>query len=383
MKFSVGIPTEILFGPGYIQELGPQARGCGSHALLITGSNPKRADKVRHLLECEGIGVTYFSVKGEPTIDVVEDGARKALREACNFVVGYGGGSVIDAGKAIAALMTNSLPVLQYLEVIGEGKRLQQCPAHYVAIPTTAGTGSEVTKNAVLASPEHRVKVSFRSILMCPDLALVDPELMLDLPPDQTAASGLDALSQVIEPFLSSKSNPFTDALCRDAIRRAARSLRKTVEDGSDLFARTDMAAVSLFSGMALSNAGLGAVHGIAGPLGGYADKPAPHGAVCARLLPGVMVANLRHAWEVEKLGERFTEIARLLNGNTDAKAEDGVAWIQELVSDLKIPGLGIYGITESDIPVLVEKSQAASSMKGNPVHLSEEELSDIIRDAF
>lgn len=383
MNFSVGIPTEIIFGPGVINDLGPQSRSCGRHALLVTGRNPERATTARRLLESEGIGVTLFQVETEPTLDIVEAGARKALRDACDFVVGYGGGSVIDAGKAIAALMTNDLPVRQYLEVIGDSQRLQQCPAHYVAIPTTAGTGSEVTRNAVLASPEHRVKVSFRSILMCPDVAFIDPELTLDLPPEQTAASGLDALSQVIEPFLSRKANPFTDALCRDAIRRAGRSLRKTVEEGSDLFARTDMCAVSLFSGMALANAGLGAVHGIAGPLGGYASEPAPHGAVCARLLPEVMEANLRHASEVDKLPARFAEVAQLLTGNKEATAEDGLTWIRQLVSDLQIPGLSSYGILPEDVPILVEKAQAASSMKGNPVELTDDELSALITAAL
>lgn len=188
--------------------------------------------------------------------------------------------------------MANGGDPLDYAEVIGHGRPLERRSLPLIAIPTTAGTGAEVTRNAVIGSPEHRVKVSLRSPLMLPEVAIVDPELTRDLPPALTASTGLDALTQLIEPLVSCRTNPLTDALCRSGIQRAARSLRRAVEHGEDLVAREDMSLASLFSGLALANAALGAVHGLTGPLGGMFE--ASHGALCASLLPAVMEANVR-----------------------------------------------------------------------------------------
>lgn len=208
------------------------------------------------------------------------------------MVIGLGGGSVLDAGKAIAALVTNLGNVFDYLEVIGKGQPLVNAPLPFIAIPTTAGTGTEVTRNAVLGSPAHGVKVSLRSPMMLPSLAIVDPELTYGLPPEITASSGLDALTQLIEPFVSVKANPMTDAICREGIRHAAKSLRTVYHNGADASAREGMSLASLFGGLALANAALGAVHGFAGPLGGMLN--APHGAICAKLLPLVMEVNIK-----------------------------------------------------------------------------------------
>src|SRR5208282_5705063 len=228
----------------------------------------------------------------------------------------FGGGSAIDAAKAIAAMLTNKGELLDYVEIIGRGKPLTQPSAPFIAVPTTAGTGSEVTRNAVLASPEHRVKVSLRSPLMLPRVAVVDPELTYALPPAITASTGLDALTQLIEPFVCARANPMVDALCIEGIRRAARSLREVVHQNPGKSAREDMALASLFGGIALANAGLGAVHGFAGPMGGM--FAAPHGALCAALLPGVMAANVAALRRRQPGGEglrRYDEIARLLTG--------------------------------------------------------------------
>ena len=239
------------------------------------------------------------------------------MRANCDLIIGLGGGSAIDTGKAIAALLTNAGDPLDYLEVIGRGQALTDAPAPFIAIPTTAGTGAEVTRNAVLASPEHRVKVSLRSPLMLPRVALVDPELTYGLPPAITASTGLDALTQLIEPFVSIRANPLTDAICRDGMRRAARSLRRAYEEGTMLPpARTWPA--SLFGGLALANAGLGAVHGFAGPLGGL--FPAPHGVICARLLPLIVEANVRALQERKpntSVLQRYAEVARLTADRT------------------------------------------------------------------
>jgi alcohol dehydrogenase class IV len=299
-------------------------------------------------------------------------------------VLGFGGGSALDTGKAIAALLTNRGDPLDYLEVIGRGEPLTQPAAPYIAIPTTAGTGAEVTRNAVLLSPQHGVKVSLRSPLMLPRLALVDPELTHSLPPEITASTGLDAFTQVMEPYVSNKANPLTDGLCREGMRLAGRSLRRAYEHGDDPAAREDMAVVSLFGGLALANAKLGAVHGFAGPLGGM--FPGPHGAICARLLPYVMEVNVR-ALQNRALGHpalrRYDEIARILTRDDSATASDGVAWVQELCEALQVPPLATYGLTQADFPTLIQKSVVASSMQGNPIKLSTEEMEEILTRAL
>ena len=239
-----------------------------------------------------------------------------------------------------------------------------------------------MTRNAVLASPEHHLKVSLRSPLMLARVALVDPALTDSLPPAVTASSGLDALTQLVEPFTSSRATPITDAICREGMRLAARSLRRAYEGGpGDVrAARDDMSLAALFGGLALANAGLGAAHGFAAPIGGA--FAAPHGAVCGRLLPAVVDVNVRalrqRAPGAEALG-RYDEIARIVTGRADAAASDAVAWVADLVEALGVPGLASYGITPADIPGLVERASGASSMQANPVRLAVEELTEIL----
>src|SRR5207247_3681173 len=283
MRFEFATATRIIFGAGALRGVGLVAKEFGDRALVVTGKGVDRARPLLALLEASGISSASFSISGEPIIDLVVRGARFARAEKCGLVIGFGGGSAIDAAKAIAALLTNEGDVFDYLEVIGGGKPLARGSAPFMAIPTTAGTGAEVTRNAVLASPGHRLKVSLRSPLLLAKVALVDPELTYDLPPELTATTGLDALTQLIEPYVSCRANPLTDAICVEGIRRAARSLRRAFDNGADKSARLDMAIAGLFGGLALANAGLGAVHGFAASIGGMFS--APHGAVCAALL--------------------------------------------------------------------------------------------------
>ena len=334
---------------------------------------------MREILSAQGIQFNEFEVHGEPTVDVVREGVKFA--DGCDAVIGLGGGSVLDAGKAIAALATNPNDVVDYLEVVGKGQPLTEKPLTYIAIPTTAGTGTEVTRNAVLDVPEHGVKVSLRSPMMLPSLAIVDPELTYSLPPEITAASGLDALTQLIEPFVSVKANPLTDAICREGMKHAAKSLRRVYQNGADKEAREGMALASLFGGLALANAALGVVHGFAGPLGGMLH--APHGAICARLLPLVMEANIE-AMKAEKHAglARYEEVARILTGNA-ATVEDGLQWVKELVRELNIPALSAHGMTKAHIPEAVQKTLNASSYKGNPILLSPEILQKILEKAL
>jgi alcohol dehydrogenase class IV len=383
MRFEFATATRILFGPGTIQEVPPLAAGMGQRAFVVTGRSTQRAAPLLDALKDQDMEPVWFSVAGEPTTDVALAGVERARDARCDVVIGIGGGSVLDTGKAIAALLTNSGELLDYLEVIGQGKPLARAAAPYVAIPTTAGTGSEVTRNAVLASPQHRVKVSLRSPSMLPRLAVVDPELTYSVPPDVTASTGLDALTQGLEPFVSNRTNPMTDAVCREGMGRAARSLRRAYQDGGDLEAREDMALASLFGGLALANARLGAVHGFAGPLGGL--FPVPHGTICARLLPYVMEANVR-ALEARMPDSpalaRYDEVARILTGEPTARAADGVAWVQDLCQVLDVPPLADFGLSEADFPIVIEKARKASSMKGNPILLTDEELGEILRKA-
>ena len=389
VPFEFATATRIVFGPGSAAGAAPIIGALGRRVLLVTGRDPERAARLAAALETVGVSRVSLTVPGEPTVDLVRHGTELARSAGCDTVVGFGGGSAIDTAKAVAAMLGNGGDVLEHLEVIGGGAPLERPSVPWVAIPTTAGTGSEVTRNAVLASPEHRVKVSLRSPRMLATVAIVDPEVTHDLPPGPTASSGLDALTQLIEPFTSSRANPMTDAICREGIARAARSLRRAFESAgrsgsADASAREDMSLAALFGGMALANAGLGAAHGFAAPIGGA--FPAPHGATCGRLLPIVLDASVR-ALRLRDPGSavlgRYDEVARILTGRPTATAADAAAWLEGLVEDLGIPRLSAYGIGPSDIPDLVDRAAVASSMQANPVRLARDELVEILDRAL
>jgi alcohol dehydrogenase class IV len=388
MRFEFATAGRIIFGAGTIAEVPGLAAGMGRHALVMVGRSPDRSRAMVAALAGRGLETTVWHVPGEPTVELVASCAEMAAGAGCDVVVAIGGGSVLDAGKAVAALLTNRGDVMDYLEVIGRARPLDHAPAPFIAVPTTAGTGAEVTRNAVLGAPNHRVKVSMRSPLMLPRVAVVDPELTVSVPPDVTATTGLDALTQLIEPFVSPRANPVTDALCCEGMVRVASSLRRAWRNGADLEARTDMCVAALFGGMALANAGLGAVHGFAGPLGGMLE--APHGALCAALLPVVLEANCRALTAraqtdsaADRSLERLGEAARILTGNRHATAADGIEWVRELCRELDIPTLREMGLDPADIPQAVERASQASSMKGNPVALSSAELTEILAAAL
>ena len=384
LRFEFATSGRILFGAGTLREVAPAAASFGQQVLVVTGRTTQRAASLLEHLKSQGMAPTLFSVTNEPTLETVRAGVEVAREAGCDVIIGFGGGSVIDAGKAIAALVTNHGDVLDYLEVIGNGQALTQTPAPYLAIPTTAGTGAEVTRNAVIASPDHRVKVSLRSRMMLPRLAVIDPELTYSLPPHLTASTGLDALTQLIEPYVCNSPNPITDALCREGMRRVAWGLRRAYVDGRDTQAREDMALGSLFGGMALANAKLGAVHGFAGALGGM--FPAPHGMICARLLPLVMETNvqaLKSRAPNSPALQRYAGVTQILTGQSTATLGDALAWLQALCADLAAPPLSHFGVNENAIPLIIAQAQRASSMKGNPIQLTEQELAGILRRAL
>lgn len=382
-RFEFATAAQIRFGAGVIQEIGSLAAGFGRKALITTGAHGANFEQLVKLLAEKNVDCEIFSVSGEPTVDFVLRAVEMAQSTGCDFLIGFGGGSALDTAKAAAALLTNPGDPLNYLEVVGRGQPLTEIPAPLVAIPTTAGTGSEVTRNAVLAVPEKQVKVSLRSPMMLARLALVDPELTYSLSPAVTASTGMDALAQVIEPYVSRRANPLTDLYCREGIIRASRSLLHAYEQ-ADPAAREDMSFTSLMGGLALANAGLGAVHGFAGPIGGMFD--APHGAVCAALLPPVVAVNTQALADREPNNPalaRYQEIARLVTGDPAATTHDLVLWLEALRGSLHISGLREYSVQEKDLDALVEKGAAASSMKANPLVLTRSELHKIIEMAL
>lgn len=384
MNFEFMTVARIIFGAGTVREAAKIAADFGGTVLVLTGDRVERAAPLLDVLGVLGVDYLTHPVLREPTLQDATEAAALARSRNVRGIIAIGGGSVLDAGKAVAALAVNEGDPLEYLEVIGKGKPLSHRPLPCVAVPTTAGTGSEVTRNAVLSSPTHHVKVSLRSPMMLPIAAVVDPELTYSLPPAMTAATGMDALTQVIEPFVSNAATPITDALCREGISRAARSLWRAYENGQDAAAREDMALASLFGGLALANAKLGAVHGFAAPIGGM--FPAPHGAVCARLLPLVMRTNIRAIQTREPSHPalaRYTEVARLVTGKADASADEGAEWVAHLCDALGIAPLSKYGMDAAHLDDVAQKSAAASSMKGNPIVLSHEELVAILAAAL
>jgi alcohol dehydrogenase class IV len=381
MTFEFTTAARIMAGAGRAAELPEVLAGLGSRVLVCTGASPARH---AGLLAGLGLPAAVFPVAAEPTIGLARAGVAAAHEHGADVVAAIGGGSVIDLGKAVAMLLGNGGDPLDYLEVVGSGRKITQPAVPCVAVPTTAGTGAEVTVNAVLVSPVHRVKASLRSTLMIPRVALVDPQLTVSCPPPVTAASGLDALTQCLEPFVSVRANPLTDGLAREGLRRAAAGLRAAYLHGEDLAARADMATCSLLGGIALANAKLGAVHGLAGVIGGTADVP--HGVACAALLAPVIEVNVRALRSGQPghpaLG-RYTEAARLMTGQPAASIEDGLAWIRETVTLLAVPGLAAFGARPQHADDVAAKAAKSSSMQGNPVALSHSDLRVIFLQAL
>ena len=387
MKFEFATAGRILFGPGTLRELGTLSRVFGSRIAVLTGRDPNRHPAARESLAQAGLEIiplAWTSRHSEPDVDFVMDLARRLRESGAQAVVGLGGGGVLDAAKAAAALATNPGDPSNYLEVVGRGQPLVYDPLPVIAVPTTAGTGSEVTRNSVLNVPHHRAKVSLRHPAMLPRIALVDPELTLSVPPDLTAATGMDALTQCLEPLVCNRTQPLGDALAWTGLKEAARSLRQAVAQGRDQAARESLSLAALCGGLALANAGLGVVHGIAGPLGGLYPG-VPHGALCAALLAPAMAANLaalRHRTPAHPALARYQEIAVALTRFPGAPAEAGVDWVRQLAADLAIPNLVALGIDGRERTLILEKAQQASSMKANPIPLTLPELHQLLTEA-
>ena len=384
MRFDFAAPTRIIFGSGVSRQIPDIAKEFGRRAFVVTGANPQRLEALLREFEQTGVQTTICSAAGEPTVSGVRASTQIAKEHASDVVIGIGGGSAIDHAKAVAILATNSCDPLDYLEVIGKGKPFEHTPLPSIAVPTTAGTGAEVTRNAVLGSPEHNMKASLRSPMMLAKVALIDPGLTLAVPPEITAFTGLDTLTQLLEPFVSCRANPFVDVLCKEGMQRVRDSLLAAFTNGEDRSARESMSLASLLSGLALSNAGLGVVHGFASPLGGM--LAAPHGSLCAAILPYGTVANIRALRSREPSHPsltKYAETARILTGQPEAKSEDLGPWLLGFCKRLGTRTLGELGLRPEQIPLLVEKAASASSMKANPLPLTPDELTDIAERAL
>ena len=373
-SFDLALPGRVWFGVGRSAELGRAVAALGRRALVVTGSRPDRFATLLDELRGTVDALTVVGAAGEPGVADARRALEAGRAMAADVVVAIGGGSPIDLGKAVAMLLANGGDPMDYIEVVGAGQPITAVSVPLVAVPTTAGTGAEVTANAVLAVPEHALKASLRHPSMLPRHAIVDPALTLDCPPAVTAAAGMDALTQCLEPYVSIRANPVTDAWALAGLAAAGRGLRAAFADGSDLAARTELSLCALLGGLSLANAKLGAVHGFAGVLGGMSR--APHGVICAALLEPVCRANLARA--EPPLRGRFAAVARALTDDPSATAEDGLAWIEWTRDALALPGLASFGFGPDQAAEAVAKAARASSMQGNPVVLSTEELTRI-----
>ncbi|KAF0115202.1 MAG: iron-containing alcohol dehydrogenase [Rhodobacteraceae bacterium] len=372
--FGITAPGRILFGRGEAAKAPGLIRGYGLRGIVVHGTNPARA---AWLLEALGPGVLAQPCAGEPTLADLETALTAARAHRPDWVVAIGGGAALDLGKALAALIPAPDGPMEYLEVVGKGQPLIAVPLPFIALPTTAGTGAEVTKNAVIGLPELGRKVSLRDDRMVARLAIVDPGLTDGCPKAVTLASGLDAVTQVIEPFVSVKATPYTDALTRPAIGKGLRALMRLMQ-GEDPEARDHMAWVSLCGGLALANAGLGAVHGLAGVIGGMTG--AAHGVICGTLLGPVLAANRSAATSVAR--DRLDEVCAILAEGLGCAPMEAPAALQLWARGEGLPDLAALGVRAADHDRIAEAALEASSMKGNPVRLGAATLVAVLRSA-
>jgi alcohol dehydrogenase class IV len=374
-------PGKIIFGPGGLSQVGVEAKRLGNKVLVVLGKSAMRKsgalDRLTHLLKKNNLKyIIYENIPSDPTVETVDTGTSFARKGSCNLVIALGGGSVLDTGKAISAMVTNEGSVADYQEIEGKGRKFQYKPIPFIAIPTTSGTGSEATKNAVITNTKFSLKKSIRDPMLIPEVALVDPELTLSLPPCITAVCGGDALTQCIESYLGKKSQEITDALALHAIGLIGKNLVKVVKDGKNLEARKNMAMAALLSGLCLSNSGLGAAHALSHPLGVY--YKIPHGLSCAVLLPYVMEYNLPVVTKkLAKIAQSLGEDLSLLS-ETEA-AQKAVEKIKEMLSAVGIKeNLSEWKIKEKDFSQLI-KGAKGGSLNNNPLDASDEDLFELL----
>jgi alcohol dehydrogenase class IV len=387
--FGFATIPQLHFGAGKISVLPSTIKAFGSKMLLVTGAHSftssSYSQSLLEQLQSNGIAVERYVIDKEPTPAMIDTAVKKFSHYSPGVVVAIGGGSVLDAGKAIAAMLPLNEPVKDYLEGVGTKPAHPGIKIPFIAVPTTSGTGSEATKNAVLSETgEKGYKRSLRHNNFVPNVAIVDPSLTMSCPPATTAASGMDAFTQLLESYLSTTANPVTDALACEGLKRVSISLMKAYQDGSNLEARTNMALASYLSGITLANAGLGLVHGFASSIGGYFEIP--HGVICSSLMAAVnkvTVRKLRSKKNAEgallKYAATGKVFSRLENKSIDYYTDYLLTVMETWTKEMNIPGLTKGGVTSSDF----EKIVAITDNKNNPVALERDEMMEVLHHSL
>jgi alcohol dehydrogenase class IV len=387
-SFTLAPTPEVYFGPGNISRLSKQVNLFGKHMLLVTGSRSflesQTAEKILRDFDLLGIKSEHIRISGEPHPAVIDDAVKRCQSRLPDCVVAIGGGSALDAGKAISAMIHLNVPVKEYLEGVGT-KTHPGSKVPFIAIPTTSGTGSEATKNAVISEiGANGYKRSLRHANFVPNVAIIDPELTLSCTPQTTAASGMDAFTQLLESYLSNAANPFTDVLALEGLRRIARSLTRSYDDGTDLEARTDMSWAAYLSGVTLANAGLGIVHGFASPVGAHFNIP--HGVVCSALMASankVTIRKLRLENPKHIALTKYATAGRIFAGNESQSDDYYIDFfldaIHRMSSQLRIPRLSQFGILATNLRIII----AESDNKNNPVALNEDEMEEVLQESL
>ncbi|MGF1756940.1 iron-containing alcohol dehydrogenase [Photobacterium sagamiensis] len=370
--------SRIVFGEGALSNSFSTFNQFGYSVLLVTGKDSLRSEPVVSYLKQQNMRYQQVAVLGEPLIAMIEEMAAMGRRFRPDMVIALGGGSVLDAGKALAALIPNQGSVYDYIEVVGRNVPLQAKPLPFIAIPTTAGTGSEVSKNAVLRSAQENVKVSLSSPDMLPDLAIVDPTLTYGMDPVLSGCCGMDAFTHLMEAYVCGTPNPLTDMVCEEGLRRLAGAIIPACED-DDPRARSDMSFAAMLGGMALSNAKLGAAHGLASALGGRIHSP--HGLIIAQLAPFVMQENILAAREAGRADvlNRYRQLACILTGRINAEVTDGILWTKRTLKRLNLPPVSQFGLCDTMFDDVAEDALLSNAIKGNPLPLNKQRLQGIL----
>ncbi|MGF1748057.1 iron-containing alcohol dehydrogenase [Vibrio cionasavignyae] len=370
--------SRIIFGEGALQSSLSIINQFGYSVLLVTGQDRQRAEPVIHYLHSQNMRYQHVAICGEPNITMVEETAIMGRRFKPDMVIAIGGGSVLDMGKALAAIIPNQGDVYDYVEVVGRNVPLKTKPIPMIAIPTTASTGAEVTKNAVLKSGQDKVKVSLRSPDMLPDVAIVDPVLTYGTDAYTSGRGAMDAFTHLMEAYVCGEPNPLTDMVCEEGLRRLSQSIISGCKQDNPK-ARADLSFAAMLGGMAITNAKLGAAHGLASALGGKIT--APHSVITAQLAPHVMAENVKAAKRAGRSDvlNRYRQIAQILTSRSDATIEDGIIWVTMILERLELPKLSDFGVCHTSFDVVAADAMKSVAIKGNPLPLTVDRLEHIL----
>lgn len=377
--FSFFAPDRTLFGRGTRSMAADEITKLGRRVVLVRGRSVPWVDDLSHQLIRAGSTVETVLSVGEPDLEAVRQGTASARGLVADCVVSVGGGATIDLGKAISGLCQSDGDPVAYLGLGTAKARRLGNPLPFVAIPTTAGTGAEATRNAVIAVPEMGVKLSLRDPRLVPNLALIDPALTDETPKALTLATGMDAITQLIESYLCNRSTPVTDAICRDTIPVAISALHRLMAQ-EDSHARDSLSRASYLSGLALANAGLGVVHGLAAVIGG---RGGAHGAICGRLLAEALAINREKAAQLGQTISRFNQVDAWLKDGLASEEASGVKGLRRFVDQHGLAPLEALNLSPADVPVVATEAAAASSTQANPVPLTTAEIATIVARSF